>query len=142
MTLLANKNLDQNGDDIKVAKWVLLVFFVLIAVSLLVVLLILQQNFEISTLITTFGSFILLGILAFILSWIWNKIKLLFKKDKKINKQGTVLKTERKSSNTETNLVDEESSITSDDESENKLKLEQKENLDTGGITNSGIYRY
>lgn len=139
---MANKNLDQNGDDIKVAKWVLLVFFVLIAVSLLVVLLILQQNFEISTLITTFGSFILLGILAFILSWIWNKIKLLFKKDKKINKQGTVLKTERKSSNTETNLVDEESSITSDDESENKLKLEQKENLDTGGITNSGIYRY
>lgn len=139
---MANKNLDQNGDDIKVAKWVLLVFFVLIAVSLLVVLLILQQNFEISTLITTFGSFILLGILAFILSWIWNKIKLLFKKDKKINKQGTVLKTERKSSNTETNLVDEELSITSDDESENKLKLEQKENLDTGGITNSGIYRY
>ena len=139
---MANKNLDQNGDDIKVAKWVLSVFFVLIAVSLLVVLLNLQQNFEISTLITTFGSFILLGILAFILSWIWNKIKLLFKKDKKINKQGTVLKTERKSSNTETNLVDEESSITSDDESENKLKLEQKENLDTGGITNSGIYRY
>lgn len=142
MTLLANKNLDQNGDDIKVAKWVLLVFFVLIAVSLLVVLLILQQNFEISTLITTFGSFILLGILAFILSWIWNKIKLLFKKDKKINKQGTVIKTERKNSNTETNLVDEELSITPDDESENKLKLEQKENLDTGGITNSGIYRY
>lgn len=142
MTLLANKNLDQNGDDIKVAKWVLLVFFILIAVSLLVVLLILQQNFEISTLITTFGSFILLGILAFILSWIWNKIKLLFKKDKKINKQGTVIKTERKISNTETNLVDEELSITPDDESENKLKLEQKENLDTGGITNSGIYRY
>lgn len=142
MTLLANKNLDQNGDDIKVAKWVLLVFFILIAVSLLVVLLILQQNFEISTLITTFGSFILLGILAFILSWIWNKIKLLFKKDKKINKQGAVLKTERKNSNTETNLDDEELSITPDDESENKLKLEQKENLDTGGITNSGIYRY
>ena len=139
---MANKNLDQNGDDIKVAKWVLLVFFILIAVSLLVVLLILQQNFEISTLITTFGSFILLGILAFILSWIWNKIKLLFKKDKKINKQGTVIKTERKISNTETNLVDEELSITPDDESENKLKLEQKENLDTGGITNSGIYRY
>lgn len=139
---MANKNLDQNGDDIKVAKWVLLVFFILIAVSLLVVLLILQQNFEISTLITTFGSFILLGILAFILSWIWNKIKLLFKKDKKINKQGAVLKTERKNSNTETNLDDEELSITPDDESENKLKLEQKENLDTGGITNSGIYRY
>lgn len=139
---MANKNLDQKGDDIKVAKWVLLVFFILIAVSLLVVLLILQQNFEISTLITTFGSFILLGILAFILSWIWNKIKLLFKKDKKINKQGTVIKTERKISNTETNLVDEELSITPDDESENKLKLEQKENLDTGGITNSGIYRY
>ena len=139
---MANKNLDQNGDDIKVAKWVLLVFFILIAVSLLVVLLILQQNFEISTLITTFGSFILLGIIAFILSWIWNKIKLLFKKDKKINKQGAVLKTERKNSNTETNLVDEELSITPDDESENKLKLEQKENLDTGGITNSGIYRY
>ena len=139
---MANKNLDQKGDDIKVAKWVLLVFFILIAVSLLVVLLILQQNFEISTLITTFGSFILLGILAFILSWIWNKTKLLFKKDKKINKQGAVLKTERKNSNTETNLDDEELSITPDDESENKLKLEQKENLDTGGITNSGIYRY
>lgn len=139
---MANKNLDQNGDDIKVAKWVLLVFFILIAVSLLVVLLILQQNFEISTLITTFGSFILLGILAFILSWIWNKIKLLFKKDKKINKQGAGLKAETKLSNTETNLDDEELSITPDDESENKLKLEQKENLDTGGITNSGIYRY
>lgn len=139
---MANKNLDQSGDDIKISKWVLLVCFVLIAMSLLVVLLILQQNFEISTLITTFGSFILLGILALILSWIWNKIKLLFKKDKKINKQGAGLKAETKLSKTETNLADEELSITPDDESENKLKLEQKENLDTGGITNSGIYRY
>jgi hypothetical protein len=110
--------------------------------SLLVVLLILQQNFEISTLITTFGSFILLGILALILSWIWNKIKLLFKKDKKINKQGAGLKAETKLSKTETNLADDEFSTTPEDESENKLKLEQKENFDTGGITNSGIYRY
>lgn len=139
---MANKNLDQSGDDIKISKWVLLVCFVLIAMSLLVVLLILQQNFEISTLITTFGSFILLGILALILSWIWNKIKLLFKKDKKINKQGAGLKAETKLSKTETNLADDEFSITPEDESENKLKLEQKENLDTGGITNSGIYRY
>ena len=139
---MANKNLDHSGDDIKISKWVLLVCFVLIAMSLLVVLLILQQNFEISTLITTFGSFILLGILALILSWIWNKIKLLFKKDKKINKQSAGLKAETKLSKTETNLADDEFSTTPEDESENKLKLEQKENLDTGGITNSGIYRY
>lgn len=139
---MENKNLDQSGDDIKISKWVLLVCFILIAISLLVVLLILQQNFEISTLITTFGSFILLGILALILSWIWNKIKLLFKKDKKINKQGAGLKAETKLSKTETNLADDEFSTTPEDESENKLKLEQKENLDTGGTTNSGIYRY
>lgn len=139
---MANKNLDQNGDDIKISKWVLLVCFILIAISLLVVLLILQQNFEISTLITTFGSFILLGILALILSWIWNKIKLLFKKDKNIKKQGAGLKAETKQFNTETNLTDDKFSTTPEDEGENKLKLEQKENLDTGGTTNSGIYRY